>query len=185
VVDQLIERHDAQVEWLPFLLRPDMPETGEELPAAIRAKAQVVGGRLKQMAQAYGLPMMMSTQTPNSRLAHEATEYAREQGRGEVFHRIVFRKYYGEGQNIGDWDVLRAAATEAGLDPDALQQVVQSRAYRSVVEEQMAEAYALGIHSVPTYIVNDRYAVVGAQPYPVFEQVIDRLKQERDEEARP
>jgi predicted DsbA family dithiol-disulfide isomerase len=29
---------------------------------------------------------------------------------------------------------------------------------------------------VPTYVINDRYAVVGAQPYEVFARAIEKLK---------
>lgn len=170
----------AEIEWLPFLLRPDMPEEGRELPASIRARAAQSGDRLKQMAEMQGLPMVRSTWVPNPRLAHEATEYAREQGKGEEFHRIAFRKYYGEGQNISHWDVLRAAATEAGLDPDAMQQAVQSGVYHQAFEQQIADAYALGVNSVPTYVLNDRYAIVGAQPFAVFKQAITRISAQQD-----
>jgi predicted DsbA family dithiol-disulfide isomerase len=180
VVERLKAEHGAHVEWLPFLLRPDMPPEGRELPPAIRARAEQAGSRLKQMAQANGLPMVTSTWTPNPRLAHEVTEYAREHGLGEEFHRIVFRKFYGEGQDIGKWDVLRSAAQEVGLDPDDMQSTVQTGKYTPIVEEQLSEAYLLGVNSVPTYVLNDRYAIIGAQPYQVFEQAIARLQSDTD-----
>ncbi len=159
-----------------------MPPEGQALPPAVRARAEQAGSRLKLMAQAAGLPMVTSAWTPNPRLAHEATEYAREQGLVNEFHRVVFRKYYGEGQDIGKWDVLRAAAQEAGLDPDAMQRQVQTGKYTPVVEEHLAEAQLLGITGVPTYVLNDTYAIVGAQPYTVFEQAIARLHSESAEE---
>jgi predicted DsbA family dithiol-disulfide isomerase len=133
------------------------------------------------MAHAQGLPMMTSNWISNPRLAHEATEYAREKDKAEEFHRIVFRKYYGEGQDIGRWDVLRAAAAEASLDADDMRHSVETGAYRTIVEDQIADAYALGINSVPTYILNDRYALIGAQPYHVFKQIIERLANEPEQ----
>jgi predicted DsbA family dithiol-disulfide isomerase len=178
VVEQLKSEFEVQVEWLPFLLRPDMPEQGEPLPPAIRAKAEQSHSRLKQLAQLQGLPMVTSTWIPNPRLAHEATEYARDKGKAEDFHRIVFRKYYGEGQDIGQWDVLCAAASEAGLDAAGMQRSVQAGDYRETVEALISEAYAIGVNSVPTYVLNDRYAVIGAQPYPVFREAIERLASE-------
>ena len=176
MVDQVQKEYGAQVEWLPYLLRPDMPEGGQEVPQYIRAKAAQSGDRLKRMAEMQGLTMVTTTWIPNPRLAHEATEYAREQGKGLEFHRVVFRKYYGENLDIGAWDILRATATEVGLDADAMQLAVESGAYRQVVEDLIADAQSIGVNSVPTYVLNDRYGIVGAQPMAAFKQVIERLK---------
>jgi len=37
-------------------------------------------------------------------------------------------------------------------------------------------AYQIGVQGVPTYVINGRYAVVGAQPYDVFARAIEKLK---------
>ena len=101
-------------------LRPDTPPEGMRLSPQIRARFAGANERLKQMAHAAGLEMVQPDVIPNSRRALEATEYAREQGKHEQFHRAVFNKFYGEGQDINQWSVLRAAAEEAGLDPDEM-----------------------------------------------------------------
>ena len=66
-----------------------------------------------------------------------------------------------------------------GLDPDETQRLTDEGRYRQAVDDGMAEAVALGVSGVPTYILENRYAIVGAQPYEVFRQVLDRLEQER------
>jgi len=82
--------------------------------------------RLKQMANMHGLEFVAVERFTNTRLAHEATEYARQHGKVNEFHRVVFRKVYGEGVDISKWDVLRAAAEEVDLDSADRQQVVES-----------------------------------------------------------
>jgi predicted DsbA family dithiol-disulfide isomerase len=47
--------------------------------------------------------------------------------------------------------------------------------YRDVLDTQLEKAYALGITAVPTYIINDKYRIEGAQPFDVFEQVLTKL----------
>ncbi len=136
------------------------------------------------MARAAGMDMVFPTRIPNTRLAHEATEYARAQGKHEEFHRVLFHLYYGEGQDIGSWQVLRAAAQETGLDSDEMQRDVESGKYTLAVEEQIKEAQELGISGVPTYILDDRYAIVGAQPYQVFERVLARLADEKQDSSQ-
>ena len=184
MVEKLKAEYDVKVEWRPYALRPDTPPEGMELPAYLRTRAANANERLRQMARAYGMEMVDLSRILNTRRAHEAAEYAGEHGKGEAFHRTVFRKVYGEGQDISRWEVLRAAAEEVGLSADALQSEVESGKYISSVEEQIAEAHALGITGVPTYILNDRYAIVGAQPYDVFRQVITRLMAEAESDVQ-
>jgi len=183
VVEKLKAEHGAEVEWRPFYLRPDTPPEGMELPAYLRARYAGTTERLRQMARANGLEMVTPDRIPNTRRAHEATAFAREHGQGEAFHRVVFRKFYGEGQDISRWEVLRAAAEEAGLDPDDMQREVEAGRYTAAVKEQVEEAYALGINGVPTYVLNERYAIVGAQPYEVFQQALARLATKPDDGA--
>ena len=164
------------MDWKPFLLRPDTPPEGWRLSPQLRARLAGANERLKQMAQAAGLEMVQPEVIPNSRRALEATEYAREQGKQEDFHRVVFRRFYGEGQNINDWKVLRAAASEVGLDPEAMERETERGKYHETVQAQIEEAQALGVTGVPTYVLDDKYAIVGAQPYPAFERVLARLQ---------
>jgi predicted DsbA family dithiol-disulfide isomerase len=111
----------------------------------------------------------------NTRLAHEATEYAREHGRGNEFHKIVFRMVYAEGKDPGQWDVLRSVAEEVGLNADEIQSEVESEKYKVNVAEQVQWAYQIGVSSVPTYVINDRYALVGAQPHEVFKNALAQI----------
>jgi len=169
----------VEVTWLPFLLRPGMPPEGMPVPSYARgSQATALRSRLKQMAEANGLEMVFGEWVPNSHRALEAAEYARTQGKHDPFHKIVFRKYYGDGQDISRWDVLRSAALEAGLDPDDMQEQTESGRYRAVVGQHFEEAQHIGVSSIPTYVLSGRYAVVGAQTYEVFLQAIERFQSE-------
>lgn len=178
MVEKLETEQEIQIEWRPFYLRPDTPPEGSELPAYIRDRMASVHDRLKQMARAAGMDMVFPTRIPNTRFAHEATEYARAHGKHLEFHRILFRLYYGEGKDIGSWQVLRAAAQESALDPEEMERDVQSGKYTAAVQEQIVQAQEMGISGVPTYILDDKYAIVGAQPYEVFERALARLADE-------
>ncbi len=87
----------------------------------------------------------------------------------------MFRLYYAQGQDISRWEILRSAAQETGLDPDEMQTEVEAGRYTQAVEAQIAMAQAQGISGVPTYILDDKYAIVGAQPYEAFQRVLMRL----------
>jgi predicted DsbA family dithiol-disulfide isomerase len=53
-----------------------------------------------------------------------------------------------------------------------MQQPVESNRYTGYVEEQVRWAQQIGVTGVPTYVINDRYAVVGAQPDEVFKNAL-------------
>ncbi len=164
------------VEWRPFYLYFDTPPEGRELPDYVkRARANGSEERLRTIADLYGMEFRSTERIYNTRLAHEATEYAREHGKANEFHRIIFRKVYAEGQDPSGWDVLRSAAQEAGLDGEALQREVESGRYTASVNQQVQWAYQIGVSGVPTYVINDRYALVGAQPYEVFKNALAQI----------
>jgi predicted DsbA family dithiol-disulfide isomerase len=174
----LCQDYDVEVEWRAFELHPEIPPEGMQLPPHLRAGLVGMSDRLQEMAQEAGMPMFMPDPIPNSRRALEAAEYARAKGIHKDFHTVVFRQLYAEGKDIGCWEVLRAAAEEVGIDADAMQRETEAGSYRAAVDRQIAEARALGITGVPAYIFDDQYAVVGAQPYEVFQRIMARLAQD-------
>lgn len=180
-VEKLGQNYALDITWRPYYLRPDTPPQGMELPAHVKAHMAQTNMRLKEMALTAGLPMVFPDRLPNTRLAHEATEYANQKGKGLEFHRAVFDRYYGRGEDIGQWKVLEAAAAEVGLDAAEMRREVESGRFTAAVSVQVQEARELGIDSVPTYIVNDEYAIVGAQPYEAFAATLKEIERETGE----
>jgi predicted DsbA family dithiol-disulfide isomerase len=180
VVEKLKEEYNIDLEWRPFYLYWDTPPEGQDLPAyVLRARAGGSEERLKNIAQSYGMEFRSTERIYNTRLAHEATEYAREKGKGNEFHKALFRRVYAEGQDPSQWSVLRSTAEEAGLNADEMQQLVESNRYTESVEEQVRWAQQIGVSGVPTYVINDRYAIVGAQPYDVFKGALTQIMNQK------
>ena len=181
MVDLLKAEYKVDVEWRPYYLRPDTPPEGMDLPEyIIKARASGADDRLQNMAKLHGMEFKSPDRIYNTRIAHEATEYAREHGKGLEFHRVVFRKVYADGQDPSKWDALRSAAEEVGLDANDMQSVVDGGKYTADVAAQVQQAQEIGVTGVPTYVINDRYAVVGAQPYEVFKRALAQILKEKD-----
>jgi predicted DsbA family dithiol-disulfide isomerase len=180
-VERLKEEYDIAIEWRGVEIHPEIPTEGLTLPPEARARFGGMSDKLRAEAQKANLPLVVPEMIPKSRRALEASEYAREQGKHGPFHENVFRKFYGEGQNIGSWDVLRAAAEEVGIDADEMQQKTESRAYAKLVNQRMNEIFTLGATGVPLYIFNEKYAVVGLQPYDAFEEVMAVIAVDNEE----
>ena len=169
------------VEWLPFYLYFDTPPEGRDLPEHVkRARANGSEERLRSIAQMYDMPFVSVKRIHNTRVAHEATEYAREHGQGNEYHKAIFRKVYAEGQDPSQWEVLRAVAEDVGLDGDEMQREVENEKYTATVADKVRWAYQIGVTGVPTYVINDRYAIVGAQPYEVFKDALEQIMNQKD-----
>ena len=180
MVARLKEEYNVEVEWRPFYLYWDVPPEGKDLPEYVqRARAGGSEQRLQSIANSYGMDFQSTARIYNTRLAHEATEYAREKNKGNEFHKSLFHKVYAEGQDPSQWSVLRSTADEVGLDADEMQQFVESGRYTEYVEEQVRWAQQIGVTGVPTYVINDRYAIVGAQPYEVFKNALAEIMKQK------
>jgi predicted DsbA family dithiol-disulfide isomerase len=176
VVERLKKEYNVEVEWRPFYLRPDTPPEGMDLPDYIkRARDNGSEERLRMMAEMHGMEFRSTERIYNTRLAHEATEYAREHGKANEFHHIIFRKVYAEGFDPAQWDVLRSAAEEAGLNANDMQSIVEGGKYTEEVAGQVNWAQRIGVTGVPTYVINDKYAIVGAQPYEAFKSALGQI----------
>jgi predicted DsbA family dithiol-disulfide isomerase len=183
VVERLKDEHNVEVDWRPFYLYFDTPPEGKDLPEHVkRARANGSEERLLQIADSYGMKFVSTKRIYNTRRAHEATEYARERGKGNEFHKVIFRKVYAGGEDPSQWEMLRSAAEEVGLNADEMQREVESEKYLANVADQVRWAYQIGVTGVPTYVINNRYAIVGAQPYEVFKSALEQIMQQKPDE---
>ena len=162
-----------------FDLRPGLPPQGLPREEAYRDRSYPPGyfENLRRIAADAGIQMQRPPVVANTRKAHEATEFARDAGRLLEFQRAVFHACWEEGENISEPEVLCRLAAGCGLDPDDLRQALSEGRHAGRVEEQLAWSRAVGISGVPTFIFNDKFAVVGAQEYDVFRDIADRIAQ--------
>ncbi len=175
-----------EVHWHPFLLDPEADATPVPLRQAYAAK---FGGaeRVEQMlaqtqgaAQAEGLPMdfdrgqVKVTTLP----AHRLLWLAGREGVQEPVGEALFRAHFEHGRNLADPQVLADAAAAGGIPAGRVQALLASDEGLDEVHAGLGQAQALGIQSVPTFVINGRYAVQGAQPPEVFAQVLEKVAAE-------
>ena len=160
------QEFSIELELKAFFLRPDTP------PEGIPRKGG--GGEVQEPLATYareaGLTMRRAPVSPSTWLAHEATEFAKEQGSQVALHKALYTAYWADGKNIGDMQVLLELAQQAGLDASAMEQALKEQRHKTQVWQQFEEAQSLGVNGVPAFVVG-RYLFTGAQPYPLFQRV--------------
>lgn len=177
-IERLGEEFGVELEPWAYNLRPGVPAEGLPRDEAYRDRSFPPGyrERLQETARQAGIEMIAPPVVANTFKAHVATEFAKEHARTRELHRALFEAYWERGENIGEEDVLCAIAEGCGLDPGALREALSDGRYEKTVEEQMAWSRGVGLGGVPTFIFEERFAVVGAQDYDVFADVARRIK---------
>jgi predicted DsbA family dithiol-disulfide isomerase len=82
------------------------------------------------------------------------------------------RAYFTEGRVVSDPETLAELAAEAGLEAEAVRRMLASEAYAAAVQADIQEAWRLGIHGVPFFVLAGKYGVSGAQPSELFAQAL-------------
>lgn len=131
--------------------------------------------QLRQRGKEIGIVFGNRTLLSNSRLALEASEYARDMGKYESFHEHMLHAYFTEAHDIGNINVIKAVATANGLDADDLANALKDGRYRSRLTAARKEGGKINLTGVPTFIINEKYKIVGAQPLDVFRDTLNKV----------
>jgi predicted DsbA family dithiol-disulfide isomerase len=171
----LRQAYDVETRYLFFPLHPETPPEGQSMASLYAGRnvdPDAIYQRMRRLMEAEGLPYGKRTHTYNSRLAQELGKWADTKG-AEPFHDAMYRAYFVDARNIGDPEVLIEIATANGLPADEARQVLAERRFSDAVDADWEKARGWGITAVPTFVA-DKYGVVGAQPYEVLAQMLEK-----------
>ena len=114
---------------------------------------------------------------PNAMRAAEAARCASDQGQ---FWKL--RDVMEANPDKLDMDSLLADAADLKMNLDTFRACVESEKYKNAVQTDVMEAMKIGANGTPTFVIGrstpdgvDGELVVGAQPYPMFEQKLREL----------
>lgn len=168
---------ELQLIYVPFELRPDMPEEGlqeSELEASGHADGHVEEYLLRTAARA-GLEMQIPRFLPKTHLALTLGEFARDLGdeTHETVHAAIFAAYFAEGRDIGRREVLLEIAKAHGLGTGALTAAWDSGRYDERLHQFSHLGLGLGIASTPAALICNEL-LIGSRPYEVLKDAIER-----------
>jgi predicted DsbA family dithiol-disulfide isomerase len=174
------------VEYKPFFLDPSVPPEGMDFRERLNRKA---GGRFpiqhffdapREMGKAIGLTFNFEAiqRAPSTMLSHCLIELTAADQVEEVIEEI-YAAYFEHGQDIGSIDVLLEIAKKHGMDAPDLRVRLLEADTRARVQEQVQQAYWLGIHAVPFFVIDQKYGFSGAQPPEVITQILEQVQKEK------
>ncbi|MET0389977.1 MAG: DsbA family oxidoreductase [Polyangiales bacterium] len=180
---------DVQITWRAFELDPSAPRVRPPQPYAERlaakygrsqAEAQQMIDRMAETARGDGIAMDFEHAQPGNTFdAHRLLHLALDRGLQDALKERLFRGYLCEGRSIGDPATLLALATEVGLSADEVTAVLETDQYAQEVRADQAQARAYGISGVPYFVLDNRFAVEGAQPTTLLLTALERAFADR------
>lgn len=162
---------DVDIRWRSFELDPDAPAERERSGAEHLAEkygmsveeARARQQQLREMAAGDGLDLRQDlNRGGNTFDGHRLLQLAAEQGLQDALKERLMRAYHSEGELISDHATLARLAAEVGVE--GAEETLASDRFAAEVRDDERAAREIGIHAVPTFVVDRRVAVAGAQP---------------------
>ena len=173
---QLDDEISFEVNWKPYELHPEIPEEGFDKKEYYKIKFGKSSGSndrfnfISDEGKKVGLEFNFkkSKNLPNTFLAHRLLWLSRSKNIQDNLAEDLFYAYFTEGRDVGNKDVLIEIASENGLNREEIRKFFQTNiGYDEVLREEN-RAREMNIFSVPTYIFNKKYLLVGGQEPDTF-----------------
>lgn len=176
------------VAFRPFQLDPNAPGTAVPLTQYLEHR---FGGRKDGMfdavnhaAEGEGITIAWDRAlSANTRTAHRLLRWALREGGPEVQRKLaaeLFALHFTRGGNVADVEQLAAAAASVGLDAEPARTYLDSDEGVRELEAEFDKARDLGIASVPTFVIDGRFAIQGAQPTSTFVRILEQVLSTRE-----
>lgn len=147
---------------------------GISVEEAKASNSQIIS-QAKEVGLQYNFDDIIPTNTFD---AHRLTQYAKSEGKGKEITERIFKAYFEESLNLSDHEILARLAEEIGLSKEEAMEVLASDKFTEEVRQDQKAAARYAVRGVPYFLIDDKYAISGAQPTETFLQVLRKLDTE-------
>lgn len=169
--------HDVSIQWHSFQLYPDLIYQSDidtyDIVAKMKGKSRDWSLSMHQHVVKAGKPCDIDfrfdkAKVANSFDAHRLIHYATQNNKGNEMAQCLFHAYFTLGKNISDCDTLISLGKSIGLDSKQIKNFLKGNDCIDEVNADIQIAQHLGIQGVPFFIINQKYALSGAQEPEIF-----------------
>jgi len=171
----------------PYLLDAGMPRAGRpyrlyrQQKLGGRDQADAMERELTQLGKDANIEFdFEAIETASSSIdAHRLVHWAGQAEKGVQEHvaGALFSRYFEQGQDIGRHDILVDTAAEAGMRADVIARLLTTPIDVQTIRDDADSARHMHVDSVPCFILDKKYAVMGAQS---AEALADAIRQTAD-----
>jgi predicted DsbA family dithiol-disulfide isomerase len=181
------------IRWHPFQLDPTIPAEGVDNHAYLTRKfgseAAFKAGRdrVAEEGRKAGIAFAFDkiSVSPNTLKAHALVDWAEQQRVAPKLVEALFAAYFEDGRDLSDDAVLAEIAEEQGADGEAAYAQIIESPNAPDITARIASASRMGVNSVPCFVIEGRYAVLGAQPPETLADAFRQVARAKAEGALP
>lgn len=166
----LIPEVKTEVSFHPFFLDATIPSEGLDRHQYMAAKfgeerLKTIHEPLIKAGKDDGVPFHFDkiARTPNTMDAHRLLRWAKIEGKQPEIAEALFMAYWSYGSDVGDHKVLADIGAAHAMDRKKVLSALGTDQDKNQVLAETQQAQQIGVTGVPTYIINRKYGVVGAQ----------------------
>lgn len=191
---QFEHKNSVEIEWKSFQLDSNfIASEDDDMVEHLAAKyqkdkewAQEMMDSMTENAKNSGLDFHFEKAVmANSFNAHRLLHLAKKYNLSNELEELLFKAYLTDGKNINDLATLSELGLHVGLEIKEIEAVLQSDAYAKEVKEDILEAQSIGVQGVPFFVLDNKYAVSGAQHVETFVKTLEKVWEEGNFVSKP
>ena len=171
------------IHWKAYQLHPEIPKEGfdkEEYKKIKFGDSSASKDRFNFIAEEgkkVGIEFNFnkSQNLPNTFLAHRLLWFSKSKGIQDLMAEALFNAYFSDGRDVGSMNELISISIESGLNKEEIKDFLKSDIGTREVSREELRAREMNIFSVPTYIFNKKYFLVGGQEPDTFKAYIRKV----------
>ena len=184
---QLSDEFTAEISWKPFELNPDMPVVGQDLNEHLAQKYGLTEEqgdenrkRILEMGEQAGFDFNFDGKRImiNSFDLHRLLTWAATEGKQTELKLAFFKAHFTDLVYLNEQDTLLDVVQSVGLDRARAKEILDSGEYFQEVRSEQSALQQMGITSVPTFIINEQFALTGGQPSNAFVQAFKQIAEQ-------
>jgi predicted DsbA family dithiol-disulfide isomerase len=184
----------VNLEWMPFMLNPNMPDEGEPIMEHLSKKYGPSAAQrfndpnspLRVMGRNVGIEFNNDRKAVNTKRAHALMEYLKSSSGNDVanqFMEDLYKMYFEEGKDINDEAILVEAIGKHGVESEQARRVMAPDFLKDIEEKDKHNKITYGVSGVPFFMIhpNDGKSrpVAFSGAYPV-EVIAEQLEEAAD-----
>jgi len=183
-LDKAIEDYKGQefeINWHAFQLNPNMPIEGINRELYLSTKfggkerADNIYEQIKIAGSSSNISFNFNEMSimPNSFYSHMLIELSKKQNLQNEIAESLFDAFFIKGKNIGNLSELTNIAISNNIE-DFNEDLFKNRKdLRNIIQTSDENSRSKGVSGVPFFIINNNYAISGAQESEIFKKIFE------------
>jgi predicted DsbA family dithiol-disulfide isomerase len=183
-ISKLHLSEQVEIEWHSFQLDPDFPK-GEAIPSTSYLaqrknypieQINAIQQQLTTSAKVYGIDFQFEKALSfNTIDVHRLWQWSKNLGKSSELKEALMKAYFSDGIDLSKEENILQVVENCGLDKLEAESILKSNQFSNEVDQDIYHASQIGVRGVPFFVLNNQFAISGAQDDSVFENAFLKL----------